>query len=131
MPLDVICPDCRGVFFETNDKDGFSPHVTGLKSIMVREYDPDAIANAAMISLKSDYLEFIDDIVHLEDLVGFAIGPCPTCGGALSNDGFKFETRPQPEAPRPHDPLMCHLCPKGPFKTEQGKNNHIRMIHGE
>jgi len=130
MPLDVICPQCRGVYFQTNDKGGFSPYVTGLKSVMVQAYDPNRIANSAMINMKSEFLGVYDDIQHFDDLVADAIGPCPGCGAPLSNDNFNLETRPQPEPP-PDESLMCHLCSKGPFKTEQGKDNHIRMIHGE
>jgi len=134
MPLDVVCPDCRGVFFETNDKDGRNPHVeqrpgampAGARSVMVRKYDPDVIANAAMIRMKAEFVSIYDDIIHHESLVGFAIEPCPQCGGAYSNDGFKLETR---EGPKPLNPLICEICDRGPFKTEQGKDNHIRMIH--
>ena len=127
MPLDVICPNCRGVFFETNDRDGFSPYVTGLRSTIIREYDPAKAANAAMINMKAEFLGVYDDILHQEDLIGEGIGPCPGCGGALSDDNWKFITKPQPKEA---DPLICEICDRGPFKTEQGKSSHMRQIHG-
>jgi hypothetical protein len=95
MPFDVICPECRLCFFETNDKDGFNPHVTGIKSQFVRIYDPDAMANAAMIRMKDKFIGIYDDIPHDADLFSEGIGPCPGCGNALSNDGFKLITRPR------------------------------------
>jgi len=133
MPLDVVCPGCRGIFFETNDEDGVNPHVevrpgalpVGTRSVLIRKYDPDVPASAAMVRLKEEFVGIHDDIVHLESLVGFAIEPCP-CGGSLSDDNFKLITRPQPEA---LDPCICEICFKGPFKNEQGKNNHIRQMH--
>ena len=124
MPLDVICPGCRGIFFETNDKDGTNPEVPSIRSIMVQKYDPDLPANSAMFRMKPGAMGVYDDILHFEDLKGEAIGPCPGCGGPLSGDNFKLETRPQAL-----DPLICEICLRGPFKTEQGKNNHMRMIH--
>lgn len=140
MPLDVICPECRQCFFETNDDDGTNPHVeqrpgampVGTRSVLIRKYDSDAIANAAMLRLKEEFVSIYDDIVHHEGLVGFAIEPCPGCGGPLSNDGFKLETRKRLEDSLEEgalDPLICEICNKGPFKNKQGKNNHIRMKH--
>ena len=72
MPLDVICPGCRDVFFETNDEDGVNPHViiapgsmpAGKRSVLVRKYEPDKPANAAMIQMKSKFISVHDDIIH-------------------------------------------------------------------
>ena len=104
MPLDVICPGCRGVFFETNDNDGRNPHAkqrpgampVGTTSTMIRKYDPDLMASSAMIRMKDKFIGVYDDIQHDVDLFGSGIEPCPGCGGSLSNDNFKLETRSQP-----------------------------------
>jgi hypothetical protein len=96
MPLDVLCQGlCGAVYFETNDKDGFNPHVTGIKSQFVRKYDPNSMANAAMIHMKDEFMGIYDDIPHDSDLFSAAIGPCPGCGHPFSNDDFKLITRPQ------------------------------------
>ena len=107
MPLDVICPWCRDCFFETNDQDKrFELDDRGILfrsfqkpnfriSEFVQKYDPDRPANAAMIRLKDEFREHIDDIPHDCDLMSEAIGPCPGCGNPLSNDNFTFITREQ------------------------------------
>ena len=93
MPLDVLCQGgCGSVYFETNDKDGSNPHVTGIKSQFVRKYDPDAMANAAMIRMKDEFMGIYDNIPHDSDLFSAAIGPCPGCGHPFSNDDFKLIT---------------------------------------
>ena len=151
MPLDVICPNCGECYFETNDEDlvlrssdehrreilfrsfkerddilfksfaGKPPR--GQLSDYVRKYDPNADANAAMIRMKREFVGSREDIQHDRDLKGFAIEPCPnmTCGQSLSNDSFKFITRPQADDP---DRLTCKYCNRPPFKTVQGRATH-------
>ena len=140
MPLDVICPNCGECYFETNDEDGIvetprdillrnykKEHIAGLSwrklSDYVRKYDPNADANAAMIRMKPEFVGSREDIQHDRDLKGFAIEPCPnmTCGQSLSNDSFKFITRPQADDP---DRLTCKYCNRPPFKTVQGRATH-------
>ena len=140
MPLDVICPNCGECYFETNDEDGVlqtddersrevlfrnfkkrdgvlfksfdDKPVTGRLSDYVRKYDPDAPANAAMIRMKPEFVGIREDIQHDRDLTGFAIEPCPNmnCGQSLSDDSFKFITRPQTD-----DPDEARICgdPRG------------------
>ena len=135
MPLDVICPSCGECYFETNDEDGivetdrdilfrnYQKGVARKLSDYVRKYDPNADANAAMIRMKREFVGIREDIQHDRDLKGFAIEPCPnmTCGQSLSNDSFKFITRPQADDP---DRLTCKYCNRPPFKTVQGRATH-------
>ena len=109
MPLDVICPWCRDCFFETNDSNNYIDDPRGILfrnfkedlrvSDFVQRYDPKRSANAAMIRLKDDLKEYIDDIQHDCDLLSEAIGPCPGCGNPLSNDNYTFIIRPQKVIP--------------------------------
>ena len=125
MPLDVVCPECGDIYFETNDKDGSNPHVTGGKSQLVEKYDPNRCVSAAMIRLKDEFKEIIDDIPHDKDLFSLAIGPCPNCGSALSNDSFTIKTKPQKL-----DPRICEIC-KLKFETERAKKIHRTLAHGK
>ena len=129
MPLDIICMgNCGEIYYETNDKDGFNQFKTGVKSDFVRKYDPDKMANAAMIRLKEEFVGSIDDIPHDVDLLSEGIGPC-TCGNPFSNDDFNFITRPQEidEAVAediPEEELVCHGCGMDHFKTPRGLKVH-------
>lgn len=119
MPLDVLCPNCELVHFETNDQNGFSPYVTGLSAQFIKKYNPDVAASAAMIRLKEQFVGVRDDIPHDEDLFGEGIGPCPECGHSLSNTSFKLVTRPQPQK----HPNACRYCNRI-LKSPQGKSSH-------
>ena len=151
MPLDVICPNCGECYFETNDEDGVlqtadersrevlfrnfkkrddvlfksfdDKPATGRLSDYVRKYDPDAPATAAMIRMKRRFVGSREDIQHDRDLTGFAIEPCPNlnCGQSLSDDSFKFITRPQTDDP---NRLNCKYCKRSNFKTVQGRATH-------
>lgn len=137
MALDVICPWCRDCFFETNDKNKYIEHDgrgilfrnfrDALRvSDFVQKYDPERSANAAMIRLKDEFKEHIDDIPHDCDLLSEAIGPCPGCGNPLSNDNYKFETRPQAVETvddEEYTGLTCRYCGEE-FPTSKG-----RIIH--
>jgi len=128
MPLDVICPGCGEVYFETNDKKGFNPHVTGGASSFVEEYDPDRCVSAAMIRLKDKFIGVIDDIQHDKDLFAGAIGPCPNCGSPLSNDSFTIKTREQEPDVDPR--CICEVCGQQ-FPSERVKKIHRTMAHGK
>jgi len=151
MNLDVICPNCGECYFETNDKDlvlktpeqasrdilfrnfkkkndvlfkKFSdePVKEEPLSDYVRKYDPEAPASAAMIRLKKEFVgTHIEDIQHDRDLKGFAVEPCPGCNQSLSDDSFRFITRPQAEDA---NRLTCKFCDRPPFKTIQGRVSH-------
>lgn len=135
MPLDVICPNCGECYFETNDEDGivetdrdilfrnYQKGVARKLSDYARKYNPNAPANASMIRMKPEFVGVREDIQHDRDLTGFAIEPCPNmnCGQSLSDDSFKFITRPQADDP---DRLTCKYCDRPPFKTVQGRATH-------
>lgn len=134
MPLDVICPWCRDCFFETNDSNKYIDDPRGILfrnfketsrvSDFVQKYTPDRPANAAMIRLKDEFKEYIDDIPHDCDLLSEAIGPCPGCGNPLSNDNYTFITRPQTTViADDYDGLECRYCGEK-FPTSKG-----RIIH--
>ena len=137
MPLDVICPWCRDCFFETNDSNKYIDDPRGILfrnfkenlrvSDFVQSYDPNRSANAAMIRLKGDFKEYIDDIQHDCDLLSEAIGPCPGCGNPLSNDNYTFLVRPQPvpiiDEPDSYNGVECRYCGEH-FPTSKG-----RIIH--
>lgn len=125
MPLDVVCPQCGEIYFETNDKKGFNPHVTGGASQFVEEYDPDRCVSAAMIRLKDKFVGVFDDICHDKDLFGQAIGPCPNCGSPLSNDSFTIKTKEQET-----DPCACEICGEK-FPSERAKKIHKTMAHSD
>ena len=126
--------NCGEVYYETNDKDGWNkdPKAVGVKSDFVRKYDPDRMANAAMIRLKEEFVGFIDDIPHDCNLWGEAIGPC-VCGQSFSNDNFKLKTRPQEideaidlsvDETVNEEELVCHGCGMDHFKTLKGLKIH-------
>lgn len=139
MPLDVICPWCRECFFETNDSNKYIEDTRGLLfrnfkegvrvSEFVQKYTTDRPANAAMIRLKDEFREHIDDIPHDCDLMSEGIGPCPGCGNPLSNDNYRFITREQEVTiimGKKFDDggwLACRYCGKE-FPTSKG-----RIIH--
>jgi len=140
MPLDVICPWCRECYFETNDQDKrFELDDRGILfrsfqkpnfrvSEFVQKYDPNRPANAAMIRLKDEFKEHIDDIPHDCDLTSEGIGPCPGCGNPLSNDNYTFITREQEttaiiEETDDYEGTECRYCGEL-FPTSKG-----RIIH--
>ena len=137
MPLDVICPWCRDCFFETNDKDKYIEHDgrgilfrnfrDALRvSDFVQKYDTKRAANAAMVRLKDEFKEHIDDIPHDCDLMSEGIGPCPGCGNPLSDDNYAFITREQEPVmieDDDYDGTECRYCDRD-FPTSKG-----RIIH--
>jgi len=138
MPLDVICPWCRDCFFETNDNNKYIDDPRGILfrnfketsriSDFVQKYYPNRSANAAMIRLKNEFREHIDDVPHDCDLLSEAIGPCPGCGNPLSDDNYTFITRPQEttviiDENDNYDGLECRYCGET-FPTSKG-----RIIH--
>lgn len=149
MPLDVICPWCRECYFETNDQDkrielntrgilfrDFRKRSPLLKSFKpnfrvseyVQKYDPERPANAAMIRLKDEFKEHIDDIPHDCDLLSEGIGPCPGCGNPLSNDNYTLITREQEttaiiDETDDYDGTECRYC------GEQFPSSKGRIIH--
>ena len=77
MPLDVFC-ECGEAYLETNDKDGWNPDAIGVKSHLVRAYDPNRTTTAAMVRLKDKYVGQRDDIPHDNDLTHSNVC-CPDC----------------------------------------------------
>ena len=131
MPLDVFCPHCGECYFETNDHDGYVEPPEDPRGLLfrdyqtprnisyyVRKYDPEASASAAMIRLKKQFIGLVDDIQHDQDLKGFAVDPCPGCFQPLSDEDFKFITRPQDET--------CKYCGRV-FETPTAKATHEKQ----
>lgn len=81
MPSDVICRACGGVYLETNDEDGFllTDDGTRLPDPRVKRFDPDAVANGAMLRLKEPYRSYgWSCFAHCVSQVRDAL-VCPSC----------------------------------------------------
>lgn len=98
MPLDVVCRQCRGIFHETNDEDGYySPAGEGaqIRNPFVEKYNPDR-PNAAMFRLKEPYTSYgWTDFPKDPAICGDAL-VCPACDCPYNDASGRIETREQP-----------------------------------
>ena len=104
MPRDVVCRICKGKFMETNDEDGWIKVNGGsIPDPRHRAYNPNAIANGAMIRLKPEYekLMWSPSFTHDVTQTGDAL-ECPSCGCPYPDLNGKIITVDQPVAKRSH-----------------------------
>lgn len=68
--LDVQCPGCGQVFFETTD-----------------QYNPDTDTNPAMINMKEPWKSYGWEAFLYDATAGYGCMVCPECGAALAPSG--------------------------------------------
>jgi Zn-finger nucleic acid-binding protein len=107
MALDVVCPQCRGVYVETNDADGVLTFDDGLtvSNPRVRAYDPERITTGNMLRLKQKYRELGWECFQHDSGTTRDALECPSCGAPLPNLAGKVITREQPEEIKPKRPV--------------------------
>jgi hypothetical protein len=98
MPVfDVICRSCRGVYHETNERDGWIESGNGekIRNPFVSKFDPKAIANASMFRLKEPFVSYgWTDFPKDPSLTGDSL-ECPECGAPYPDGAGRVLIRKQ------------------------------------
>lgn len=76
--LDVVCPQCRGVFHETTET-----------------YDPERVPNTSMCRLKEPYHSWGWEDFYSAPGEGSGNMECPGCGAPYVTVNMRLETRTQ------------------------------------
>jgi len=97
--FDVVCRSCRGIFHETNEKDGWidASEWKKIRDPFVSKFNPKAIANASMFQLKEQYVSWgWTDFPKDPSLSGDAL-ECPACGAPYPDGAGKVLIQKQGE----------------------------------
>lgn len=84
--FDVVCRSCRGIFHETQDKDGWmdGPDGKKIRNPFISKFDPKA-PNASMFRLKEQFVSWgWTDFSKDPSLSGDAL-ECPSCGAPYAD----------------------------------------------
>lgn len=96
--FDVVCRSCRGIFHETNDKDGWieTSEWKRIRDPFVSKFNPKA-PNASMFRLKEQYVSWgWTDFPKDPSLSGDAL-ECPACGAPYTDGEGKVIVQKQGE----------------------------------
>ena len=94
--FDVVCRSCRGIFHETQDKDGWmdGPDGKKIRNPFISKFDPKA-PNASMFRLKEQFVSWgWTDFSKDPSLSGDAL-ECPSCGAPYADGTGKVIVQKQ------------------------------------